>query len=124
MCPSLSPCWARSARPCEGAGTWSSRTLPFGNNSLCCTTEAAAVRTVRPSLLGSAFPPLVALARRSTGGAARNRHPRASPGLSRLVDMEVAASRARTPADRLGAESLDPGDGARQPALGCTPDPR
>jgi hypothetical protein len=36
--PSLSPCWARSARPCEGAGTWSLRTLPSGNNSLCCTT--------------------------------------------------------------------------------------
>src|SRR5512143_343096 len=40
------------------------------------------------------------------------------------MDMAVEASRARTPADRLGAEGLDPGDGACQPALGCTPDPR
>ncbi len=29
---------ARSARPYEGAGIWSSRTLPFGNSSLSCTT--------------------------------------------------------------------------------------
>src|SRR5512143_1396802 len=48
---------------------------------------------------------------------AGGRDPLASPGLSRLVDMEVEAS--RTPAGRLGAEALDPEMARANPLWGA-----
>src|SRR6266852_5791475 len=86
--------------------------------------QAATVRKSRPHLLGLAFAALVGLARCLVLGAARDRHPLASGGVPRLLDLEVETSRARASAGGLRAESPHPEDVIRQPALGRAQNPR